>query len=337
MDIALLSRKYTAAMAAKDNLINKSDIETTHAVGEALCMLGYSVEIISPDSVGNIIRMSCDLAFNACDDGFYGESSLEPHIPALLEVLGIPCTGSNYFTLALCLNKPLTKQLLLASGIRTPLFQVFQTGSEKLNPSLKFPLIVKPSREDASIGITDASVIRKKEHLVGKVRSVIDGHNQPALVEEYIEGREFNVGLLGTTKPLVLPLSEIIFNLPDGMSNICSFEAKWDAGHAAYRGTQPQCPAVLSKKLRSELYSMALKAYNLVGCRDYGRVDFRVDRFGTPYVLEVNPNPDINPTAGLANMASKAGMSYAQLIGAVVKSCMGRNNIQPRKKRKTSD
>jgi len=334
MKIALLSRKLTPAQIELDNAIWRSDIETTRAVSAALCTLGHTVKVVSPEPIENLVQLSCDLAFNACDDGFNGISSLEPHLPALLDVLQIPYTGSDYFTLALCLNKPFTKQLLLANGVRTPSFQVFQTGYEKLNPSLEFPLIVKPANEDASIGITDSSVIRKKEHLMAKVRDIIVTYRQPALVEEYIEGREFNVGILGTTKPNVLPLSEIMFNLPEGMNNICTYEAKWNAGHAAYQGTQPQCPAVVSKKLGREMIAIALKAYFLLGCRDYGRVDFRVDCSGTPYVLEVNPNPDISPAAGLANMVSKAGLDYTKLIGAIIDSCLERRTPVQEKNKK---
>jgi D-alanine-D-alanine ligase len=331
MKVGLLSRK---TKLDKKNLtagdrIYLSDVDTTDAVMNALLESGYAVEVIKPEPVNNLLNKKIDLIFNLCDDGFYGRSQLEPHIPALLDVLSIPYTGSNYLTLALCLDKARTKQLLMYSDIPTPAFQVFTDMGDKLNPKLKFPLIVKPSREDASIGIQDDSVVYDKKKLMQKICSVISTYKQPALVEEYIRGRELNVGILGNEHPTVLPVSEIIFTLPDDMNRICSYEAKWNPSHVAYIGTKPQCPAIVSKVLLKKLVRLSLKSYEIMECRDYCRVDFRVDLKGRPYVLEVNPNPDINPNAGLANMSSKAGISYASLIRRVVeyaceRNCMGK-------------
>lgn len=329
MKVSVLSRKTELDKHLLDgDYVWKSDIEINQGVRDALLELGYAVEIINPEPVNNLLNKKFDLIFNLSDDGFYGNSQLEPHVPALLEVLAIPYTGSNYLTLALCLDKIKTKQLLMANGIPTPNFQVFTKATEKTNPKLRFPLIIKPSREDASIGIEDDSVVHEKKHLIPKIRSVISEYNQPALVEEYIKGREFNVGILGNGPLTILPTSEIIFKLPEDMNHICSYESKWNPEHVAYSGTKPECPARVSQSLRKKLVDIATRSYKIMGCRDYGRVDFRVDDSGMPYVLEVNPNPDINPKAGLANMASKAGISYTNLIGKIVDYALERNNLK---------
>lgn len=326
MKVGLLSRKTKVDKNIdKGNPGFKSEIETTEAVMDALLDSGYAVEALNPEPIKNLLNKKFDIVFNLCDDGFYDSSQLEPHIPALLDVLCMPYTGSNYLTLALCLDKVMTKQILMSNGIPTPNFQVFSTGKEKLKRELNFPLIIKPSREDASIGIKNDSVVHKKHKLMPRIRSLVSTYRQPALVEEYIDGREFNVGILGNEHPRALPVSEIIFRLPKEMNHICSYDAKWTPSHIAYNGTQPQCPAVVPKTLRNKLVGLALKSYEIMGCRDYGRVDFRVDGDGRPYVLEVNPNPDIHPKAGLANMASKAGVSYTTLIRRIVEYACERN------------
>lgn len=308
-----------------EDYMGRAEFESMKVICNSIEEIGHEVEVINPEPITNLYNKKFNLAFNLCDDGFHGNSQLEPHLPALLDILQIPYTGSNYLTLALCLSKPKTKQLLLYNGIRTPKFQIFKTGNEKLKAELKLPLIVKPSREDASIGIRDDSVIHKKKKLKPKILDIISTYKQPALVEGYIEGREFNIGIMGNDKPLVLPLSEILFNLPKNMNKICSYESKWIIDHEAYNGTKPQCPAEVSEKLSRKLTDLALRSYKLMGCQDYGRIDFRVDRFGRPYILEVNPNPDISPNAGLANMASKAGISYTQLIKKIIDYSVERN------------
>ena len=326
MKIGLLSRKSTPdEILAAGDYISREDLKSVKAVSTSLAELGQSVRLINPDDLLHLIESKVDLIFNLCDDGFNGKSQYEPNLPALLDLLGVPYTGSNYLALGVCLNKPMTKEILSYHGLRTPKFQVFFNGDERVSGNFKFPLIVKPSSEDASIGIRDDSVVHDKVKLRSKINDVISTFKQPALVEEYISGREFNVGILGNSKLDILPLSEIIFTMPKGLNHICSYEAKWISDNPAYFCTKPECPARTSKKLRRELTEMAVKAYQVMGCRDYGRVDFRVDKNGRPYILEVNPNPDISQEAGLANMASKAGLSYTQLVERIVEYAIERN------------
>ncbi len=264
-------------------------------------------------------KNNLDLVFNLCDDGFFSDPELEPHVPAMLDLLGIPYTGSSYLSLALCLNKARAKKLLAYHKIPTPEFNVFKKATDK--SSLDFPLIVKPVHEDASIGIRDESVVNNADELSQRIRHIIDEYNQPALVESYIDGSEYNVGVIGD---IVLPVSEIKFDLPSGKPRIVNYSAKWKEGSIDYNGTVRQCPANITSALKKRLVKLALRAANLMLCRDYFRVDFRVDKKGNPYILEVNPNPDISLDAGLAAMVKVQGYEYKKMISVIIESALSR-------------
>ncbi len=269
-------------------------------------------------------KADIDLAFNLCDDGFFYNSELEPHLPAMLDVLGIPYTGGNYLTLALTLNKDIAKKLLAYHKLPTPRFQVFDTGDEGLG-ELNFPLIVKPVHEDASIGIEDESVVRDEGRLRGRVGYIIEMYRQPALAEEFIDGREFSVGVVGNNESL--PLSEITFDgLPEGKPRLVNYDAKWKKDSVDYKETKRSCPAKVDDELGNRMRELALKAASLFGCRDYFRVDFRVDRDNQPYILEVNQSPDISEDAGLFAMAKVKGYTYRELINKIVKSAIKRKD-----------
>ncbi|MFC1705133.1 ATP-grasp domain-containing protein [Nanoarchaeota archaeon] len=272
-----------------------------------------------------------DVIFNLCDDGFFSKSSMEPHVPAMLDILAIPYTGAGYKSLATCLNKGRTKEILQANDIPTPKFQVFDSMKVRLNTGLKFPLFVKPVREDASIGIKQDSIVHDEEELMRRVFIVLDMYKQPALVEEFIDGREANVGIIGTKTMQALPVSEIIFDhLSDDLPKICTYSAKWKEESDYFKNTPPKCPAEMDEQLANKLKEIALKSYKLMGCQDYGRVDFRIDKQGNPYVLEVNPNPDISFDAGLARMAKAAGKEYPVLIDFIVNSALEKFGVKPK-------
>ncbi len=304
-------------------------------IEKSLVALGYDVTHIHVDldmfEKLRSMRDEIDIIFNLCDDGFFSNSKLEPHIPAMLDVLSIPYTGAGFRALASCLDKGRTKEILAYNKIPTPKFQIFTSIKTCSDKKLRFPLIVKPLMEDASIGIKRDSVVHNEEQLMRRVFVVLDRYNQPALVEEFIEGREANVGIIGTRKPRVLPISEIIFdNLSDDLPNICTYSAKWIEDSDYYVNTPPKCPAEIDEVLANKLRKIALAAYRIMRCEDYGRVDFRIDKQGNPYVLEVNPNPDISSDAGLARMAKADGMNYTQMISAILKSALEKNNIKER-------
>jgi len=238
----------------------------------------------------------------------------------MLDILEIPYTGGNYLTLALTLRKDMVKKILTYHNLPTPKFKLFETGDETLD--LGFPLIVKPANEDASIGIKDESVVYNEDKLRERVKYVIGEYEQPALVEEFIDGREFNVGVIGDNE--ILPLSEITFDgLPEGKPKIVNYDAKWKEDSIDYKETKRSCPAKVSEELGNKLRDLALKAGTLFGCRDYFRVDFRV-RDNEPYILEVNQSPDISEDAGLFAMSQAKGYSYNDLIDKIITNVMKR-------------
>jgi len=273
------------------------------------------------------IKGEDQLIFNLCEAAF-GKSSFEMNIAALLELYGLEHTGSGPLTLGLALDKGLTKDILNSRDIMTPEYAVLREPPTKLKRSLKFPLIVKPLREDASIGIDSGAVVKTMKALRKRVEFIINTFRQPAIVEEYIDGREFNIAVLGNGKGIrALPPSEIDFTeFPESLPRIVCYEAKWVTESPLYKKSKPVCPANVPDSVRSELESVALKAYETMGCRDYARVDVRVGEDGNIKVLEVNPNPDISMDAGLARAAKAAGLDYPKLISSIAEAACARYN-----------
>jgi len=330
MKIAVLfTKRDEMAESYHEDWEGRDTNDDAESVMKALRELGHEVRVYHVDidlfeKLKND-KKDIDLVFNLCDDGFYSNPELEPHLPAMLDVLEIPYTGGNYFTLALTLKKDTVKKILLYHNLPTPRFQVFETGDEKLE-ELNFPLIVKPIHEDASIGIKDDSVVSDEEKLRERIKYVIKEYKQPALVEEFIDGREFNVGILGDKEKEFLPLSEITFDgLPRDKPKIVNYAAKWKEDTVDYKETRRSCPAKVDEELGNKLRELALKSASLFGCRDYFRVDFRV-RNNQLYILEVNQSPDISEDAGLFAMAQAKGYSYKGLIDKVVKSAIKRKD-----------
>jgi len=329
MKIAILFTKREGMSESYHNDWEGRDTnDDAESVTKALKELGHSVSVYHVDlDLFEKLRKDkkgIDLAFNLCDDGFFSNPELEPHVPAILDVLEIPYTGGDYLTLALTLKKATVKKILMYHNLPTPKFQVFETGDEPLS-GLGFPLIVKPLHEDASIGIKDESVVNNEGELRARVKQVIKEYKQSALVEEFIDGREFNVGFVGNE---VLPISEITFDLPDGKPKIVNYDAKWREDSVDYKGTKRSCPAKVDDELAGKLKELALIASSLFNCRDYFRVDFRV-KDNQPYILEVNQNPDISEDAGLYAMAKVKGYSYKDMIDKIIKNVMKRKNDNP--------
>jgi D-alanine-D-alanine ligase len=332
MDIAVLFVNRKEAKAGDwDGRDSNDDAES---VINALKSLGHNVTTHFVDAnlyeKLNDKRKDIDLVFNICDDGFYTNPELEPHLPAMLDILKMTYTGSNYLCLAITMNKALVKKLLTYHNLPTPNFQVFETGDEPVREDLKFPLIVKPVREDASIGIRDRSVVSNKEDLLKRIDIVIKRYKQPALVEEFIDGREFNVGVIGDGNKEVLPIAEIAFDgMPDRKPRIVNYDAKWKENSVSFKFTNRKCPAEIPVDLKQKLKELAIKAGAIFNCKDYFRVDFRV-RDNEPYILEVNQNPDISENAGLASMAKAAGYTYTDLIDRIIKSALTRKEEKKR-------
>ncbi len=280
-------------------------------------------------------RSKIDVAFNVCER-FNGSSLFEPHIASMLELLNIPYTGSGPLTLATCINKARVKEILMHHGILTPNYQVFYSRNKKLDSELNFPLIVKPVCMDNSIGITNDSVVHNEEELRSKVGFILRTYDQPALVEEYIEGREITVGVLGNGKTAsVLPIAEAIFtDLPEGYNKILSYDAKWYKTTKISRDTPLECPANIPKYQEYRIKRTALQVYSILGCRDYGRVDFRLSKEGVPYVLEMNPNPGLSPLIVedvipdfIPSAAKIFGLDYDKLILRIFEDALDRHNM----------
>ena len=255
------------------------------------------------------------MIFNLCES-IRNKTYLEPYIISVFEHLGFRYTGSDRRTLANCLNKARAKEILRAHGIRTAAYQIFTPWT--IQRQIEFPLFVKPVSEDASIGITLDSVVQDERSLRRQVRYIWEMYQEPALVEEFIQGREFNVTLLGNDNPRVMPLSEINFRVRNPLARIVSFRAKWVPSSPEYLDTPPTCPARVSDTMKARIEDAARRAYMAMGLRDYGRVDIRVKN-GMPYVLEVNPNADLSADAGIARATRVAGMSYSDLVDEIVR------------------
>jgi D-alanine-D-alanine ligase len=267
-------------------------------------------------TVKKLTSYTPDVIFNFVES-VEGIASYEYCIAALYELLGYQFTGNMASSLGNCLNKYRTKTILRSYDINTP-GAVTVKEDEKLSPKnfkLKFPVILKLLNEDASIGISENSVVKDFDKLKKHLRFLQKTYKQDVLIEEYIDGRELNIAILGGE---ALPVSEISFTgLPGGLPKIVTYEGKWIENSVYYEFTKPQCPAVLDKKTEKKLKEIALLAYDAMNCRDYARVDVRLDKNNVPYVIEVNPNPDISTDSGFARAAAAKGMTYSQLLGTI--------------------
>ncbi len=264
-----------------------------------------------------------DAVFN-CVEIFYSKALLEMNIAGVFELLGIPYTGSPSLTLANCQNKSLTKKILRENGIPTPEYEISYTPEQPISLNC-YPLIVKPIAEDASIGIENASVVYTPEQLRARVQFIHREFKQPALIEQFIAGRELNVAVLGGVNPVVLPISEIDFSeMPDHLEKIVSYQAKWDSLHEAYHRTIPICPSILPDDVRSKVEAIALRVYHIMELRDYCRVDIRINADFEPFVLEANPNPDLSEGAGFMRSAEAADYTYQSIIKLLIDLALSR-------------
>lgn len=320
----------------KDLLAEEAIAEEIGAIEEGIRSQGHQFFVMAiRNEIEPVIHwlreIRPDVVFNLCES-VYGDAQKEMNIPALLDLMRIPYTGSPPLTLGLCQDKGKVKDILTSQGILTPRYKVFdrEVGSLKGNV---FPIIVKPLHEDGSLGISKESVVYNDEALNRQIHYVIETYKQPALVEEYIEGRELNVGLMDTNgKVEVLPISEIDYSeFPEGIPRICGYEAKWVQESIEYQKSKPICPAPLEWVIRKRVEYLAIKIFKLFGCRDYARVDMRIDRDGKIYVLEVNPNPDISPPSGMARAIRVQGMTYSEFIGKVIMKAFQRRDGEMRR------
>lgn len=266
--------------------------------------------------------LPCDVAFNLCE-GFGGVGQGESQVAGILEMFGVPITGSPSECLALVRHKARTKWLLSGAGLPTPEFCLIGPDQPVERASYvallgKGPVIVKPAHEDASLGISAESVVTDFGALQRQIERTRERYG-PVLIEQFIEGREFNAAVIALPEPTALPLSEIVFQ-PRNSSDwsIVTYDAKWDVGSQADLRTPPRCPADVAPPLADRIRQIALGAFQVTGCRDYARIDLRVDQQNRIFILEVNGNPDLSPAAGLARAAEAQGIAYDDLVCGIV-------------------
>jgi D-alanine-D-alanine ligase len=299
------------------------------AIEKALKDAGFLPCVLSAteftkELIQTLSKLAPRFVFNLCEE-INGKSELEMCVAGLLELMGIPYTGSGPFALGLALHKFRVKQLLRSAGIPVARGYLDRLRRHRDSRFIRFPVIVKPAHEDGSYGINTHSVCFDPDQLEKQVAYIRTVYQQEALVEEYLEGREFNVSVAGEREPEVLAVSEIDFSaMPEGEPKIVSYRAKWDETSPMYAATVPVCPADIPKRLANRVRDLALRSYCCVECRDYGRVDIRTDAWGNSYVLEVNPNPDISPQAGFARAAQVAGYSYSDIILRISEAALER-------------
>jgi D-alanine-D-alanine ligase len=290
--------------------------ETIDSIRDALESHDHQVMLFeaTAELPRQLMETPVDLVFNIAE-GVAGRNR-EAAVPALCELMGIPYTGSDAATLSIALDKALSKRVLLQHGILTAEFQVMETGRERLSPKLKFPLIIKPNQEGSSKGVSaHASVVDDEASLRTMVRELIERYEQPALIEAYISGREFTVGLLGDRRPRVLPPMEIIFKDKENARPVYDYQIKqeWEK-HVSY-----QCPAHLTPAEQKAIERIARDTFEALDCRDVARVDLRMTAKGEIYVIEVNPLPGLTPGySDLCLIATAAGIDYRTLIGEIL-------------------
>jgi D-alanine-D-alanine ligase len=294
---------------------------------EALLRLGHDPFLYSleyEESLLGLARCPADLVFNLTES-YGGDDTKDIHVAAFLELLEMRYTGSGPQGLHLGQDKALAKKIIGYHGIRTPAFVVAERDGVQLTADLSFPLIVKPCTADGSVGIDAGSVVHGRKEMLERARLIQDELRCPALIEQYIEGRELYVGILGNEPPIVLPLVELdLSRLPEGMPHIAGREVKWATGTEAYKLTRSAIAKDLDEQVMASARQAALGAYRALQLRDYARIDLRLAPDGTLYVIEANPNPWLVVEAEFALAAHEAGYSYTELIGEIVKDALAR-------------
>jgi D-alanine-D-alanine ligase len=303
-------------------------LETAQAIEEALTGVGCQVGKlgISHDPgalVHGIQRFKPDVVFNLFE-GTGDDGNNEAYAAGLLHWLRIPFTGCPAETLVLARNKVLTKHLLRSASLPTPDFFVIEDANMPVCP-LEWPVIIKPAQLDASVGLDQGSVVCNQQELEQRALILLERYGPSVLVEEFIRGREFTVAVAELSELTVLPISEILFNEnKPGYWPIVTYDAKWRSESAEYIATPPTYQAKMSSRLEKRLGAIAKEVFQLTGCRDYARIDFRVRAGGRPYVIEVNPNPDINPEAGVCGALKMLEINYAQFAIQLVYNALAR-------------
>lgn len=301
--------------------------KTILAIASILKESGHQVSLVESDNklFSFFKENKVDFVFNIAEGTNGG--SRESQVPAILDFLGIPYTGSPVLTLSLALDKAMAKKLFKYESIPTPNFQLFRRAEEELDQSLKFPLIVKPNHEGSAKGILTSNVVYDKSRLFEEVRRIRSIYEQEVLVEEFIEGRELTVGIFGNGEPKALPILEIDFsNCKEGGEYFYSWRVKeFQGDEALHLNPTFHCPARLDDELTQKVQDVALRAHKALGCLDISRTDIRLSQENIPYVLEVNPLPGLDPDeSNFTFIAKYAGISFKDLINTILENAIRR-------------
>ena len=300
---------------------------------KTLQKIGYATsffDLNDPEKAFHDIKASSvDLIFNLAER-VHGSGALEPQAAAMLDILQIPYTGSDSFSLALCMDKIRMKKILSYHSIPTPKWDYVYDLDDDVDKEMEFPLIVKPANSDNSIGITKDSVVTSAHQLKKQIRFILEELKNPVLIEEFIAGDEYDVSILGNYRDdlRVLPLSRYVYHMPEGGWSVCSYEMKWE-NHPVYnyKHITIQRPVKnISKRLEALITEISLDTYRILGCRDYGRVELRVDKDGNPFVIEINPNPCLNPDSSTVLTAKVMGMEYGDVLEEIIRVAIRRYN-----------
>ena len=315
-----------AEKAPVTRTLDKKEVE--EEVADALTKLGHEPMMHeldgTPKSLLALARMECDLVFNLTES-FAGDDTADFKIAGFLELIGKNYTGSGTHGLMMAQDKALAKKIFQFHGVHTPVFAKSFRGRLDFSHDLHFPVIVKPAREDGSIGIEFSAVVNSIRELMERIDWLHANFDSPVLIEEYIEGREMYVGVIGNDKPEALPVVELdLSKLPDGTPRIASAEVKWGKGTKAYRDTKSAIATDLPEEAVAVLQQTAVAAYQALELRDYGRVDMRLQPNGRATVIEVNPNPWLSSKAEFAMAARKSGRTYPQLVEEIVELAIAR-------------
>jgi D-alanine-D-alanine ligase len=308
--------------------------DTGLTIGKHLALFGHNVQYFDmddPKSIEKLCQSKLDVAFDTCER-IHDDARGEAYAAALLEYLGIPHTRTSSWLISLGISKERVKSILTYYQITTPRFQVFRTGEEELDPGLKYPLFVKGVASENSIGIDEHSLVQDGQQLKAKVNQIFTQLHQPALVEEYIDGREFSVAILPGLKNQVLPISETVFRDLPPERRFLDYSAKWVTDSERYQKNIPVCPAHLTDEERDDISETALQCFNILGLDSYARIDMRY-RDHTPYVLEVNQNPSISEEgSGYVNTCRAYGLDYVAMISVLLRNATVRKseNLSPR-------
>jgi D-alanine-D-alanine ligase len=314
--------------------------ETIHAIMNALEANSHHVTFLESDTTlyDNVRQLKPDICFNI-SEGHFGDSR-EAQAPAILEMLRIPYTGSRVLTLALALDKPMTKRVLAYHSLPSPPFQVFERLNEPLDPDIKLPLFVKPSREGTGMGVSAESIVHDEEQLRTQLKRIFERYDQPVLVERFIEGREVTMGIVGNLRAPVawrIPDDEeaprisrgLHFFPPLEVGGVYTSRLKVELAHDFHYF----CPAPLSDELYEELKWLTAATFRVTGCLDVARVDFRLDSNDgdKPYILEVNPLPGLNPGySDLCIEAAADGWQYEELVNRILDEAIERYGLETR-------